>query len=159
LQKEGNASLNLIIKKQGHQRFFTEACFIIFSAWLKSTKWGKMYSTNDIRLMLEEKKLINGEAWVNIREPDIEKIKKFIEDKQELTAEEIMALVRINEEDILNIENINLQIVDNNISEREALKQKANIRKNIIYIFVKHIKGTDKFTILRGHDFLNKDTF
>jgi hypothetical protein len=118
-----------------------------------------MYSTNDIRLMLEEKKLINGEGWVNIREPDIEKIKKFIEDKQELTVEEIMALVRINEEDILNIENINLQIVDNNISEREALKQKANIRKNIIYIFVKHIKGTDKFTILRGHDFLNKNTF
>jgi hypothetical protein len=116
-----------------------------------------MYSTEEIKEILEGKKLINGECWVNIREADHKKIKKFIHDKEELSLQQICDLVKISDEDILRIEEINLKIMSDNITKKDAFDQKAAVRKDVIYIYVKHKKGTNRFCITLVQDFFHNE--
>ncbi len=116
-----------------------------------------MYSTIEIKEILEGKKLINGECWVNIREPDREKIKRFIINKEELSIQQIVDLVRISDDDILRVEDINLKIMSDNISKKDAQDQKAALRRDVIHIYVKHRKGTNRFYITLAQDFFHQE--
>ncbi|HWZ23235.1 MAG TPA: hypothetical protein VNW06_11310 [Cytophagaceae bacterium] len=99
-----------------------------------------MYSTEEGKEILQGKKLINGECWMAIRKPGLEKVRTLIKEKEALSIQQIVDMVRINDEDIEKIENVNLKIINNNITEKDACKQKTKLRKDIIQIFVKHKK-------------------
>jgi hypothetical protein len=115
-----------------------------------------MYSTEEIKETLKSEKLRNGECWINVREADHKKIKGLIEDKEELSIDELTDLVNITEDEVVKAEDINLKIINNKISEAEGMKQLRVVQKDIIQVYVKHKKGTDNFYITKAQDISNK---
>ncbi len=110
-----------------------------------------MYPSEEVKELLQGLKLTNGSGWINVRQ-DAKKIKTFIEEKDELSLDELVALVKITEDESIAVEDIDLDLINNKISESEALKKKAAYQKGVIMIHVKHIKGDEFFHITKVQD-------
>ncbi len=111
-----------------------------------------MYPTEEVKELLQGLKLTNGSGWINVRQGDHKKIKNFMEDKDELSLDELVDMVKITEDESIAVEDIDLDLINNKISEAEALKKKAAYQKGVIQIHVKHKKGGDLFYITKAQN-------
>ena len=116
-----------------------------------------MYSTEEVKEQLSSLKLIGGEEWINIRAKDIKKIKNYIDDIEELSSKEILAMVQVSEEEVGKLEDLDLKLINNKITEKAALAERAALQKDLIEVLVKGKKGNDVYYIIEAKDLTGKE--
>ncbi len=113
-----------------------------------------MYSTEETTEQLKSIQLLGGEQWINLRAENPADIRQWIKNKESLSLDDLTGMVEVTEDQVVQLEDIDLNLINNKISEKEALTKRAKLQKDLIEVLAVYSKTSKSFTIAqaRGMD-------